>query len=584
MFEIIYLTINQQKEIESNILKDDPLQLSCDDLMTIRAALRVLNVLEIITVDLGVSGKYVVWYNAEFKVINIQDSISYFRNINDNKLAIIINKKGKITFLKINNSLPGSTKVPNDFLPHMQACFKVALEKSSTYTQNPSNDTVSIKVVRKGLKEVPEYHINKLTEIIEKSFQYKKDPKIEMTFLKSNMHGDEGVDRGGLTRDYLSELMEGIIAINKLNFKKMGLLVIPHAKNECKNLEPLPFLNDQEKEIYKNLGKLITYCYHSEREGHFENTYLLGRHFDDSLFNAALCLTAEEIDTPFEDLTLETKLKMGEALLEARVASGMDMKYYKARLDWIRDFDNLTLQQLKDAAFQVLNAECLPDDFTLNNVGDEADVDRINANKDKFKQFLIDSFFTPKGQHGQLGAHLAPIHAIAQGMKSICSPESFPNVNDNAKWNAKFKGQNYVAFSNKVQGSINREEIANQIKLDVHMTKAAELEISKKAKWLQEWVLDGVNGASEEDLKNLLKFVTGSSSLAKDAVIQVKSQIKTYKEDFIPIPRAHTCSFEMELAPVKASYGPEYNDHTKENFIKCLKELALKNPTAYQMN
>ena len=290
-------------------------------------------------------------------------------------------------------------------------------------------------------------------------------------------------------------------------------------------------------------------------------------------------MTAEELDTDFEKLSLKTKLKMCQALLEVRMDEGMDLDYLKKRLDWLNTVDDLDDQQLSEAASSVFYAGCLPDGWTINQLGDDPDLDKIKKDRKKFKHFLIISIFSQQGAHGQFGAQLAPIHAIAQGMKSGCRGDheqnlflqfayyAIPALSDTPDWDQGIRPIGYQAFSNTVQGDFDRQKIADQFVLN----RYGNFEIEKKIKWLQEWILDEENGATEEELKRLLKFLTGSSSLLQNSKITVYEQFGIY----CPVPIAHTCTLVMELAPAPSSYGSEYNDHTKENFIESLKDLVL---------
>lgn len=581
--ESLYSAIKIQDVKSDSLPADEPQQFSTADLMTFRAALLKTGR---IVVDLGEEGKFVVWYNKIYSAINIQDEGSYNAVIQDGKLGIIIDEDGKINSLKINNIIQPnhSTTVPNEFLSRLHACFNKALEVSSAYTLiDPQHSWVApiqIAIVRRGLKEIPEFHLQNLSRAIENKIKTTVDPKIKVSFLKDDLNLANGIDAGGLSRDYFDDLFDGIQLSKELDFVTIqgSSLVLPHSKEEYTSIQGLPILNDQEKSVYQDIGKVISYCYHSQIvPGHYEKTYLIGRHFDDALFHAALCLTAEEIDTPFENLTLQTKLKMCEALLDVRAKAGMDVNFLAKRIKWLNKLKNLDQKELGEAAFDVMYAECLSEDFIKDA---EPDVEKISKNLKQFEACLIDAIFSQNGGYGQLGVQLAPIHAIAQGMKSICHPRPFQDPNDNHYWNTTFHLINPAAFSNKVQGTLNRKEIAAQIKVDSNLQDSDKLEIEKKIIWLQEWIEDEKEGASEEELKDLLKFLTGSSSLPKDKDIHVIAQCGTY----YPVPIAHTCSFEMELAPMAATYGVEFDDFNKKNFIKSLKELVLIDPSTYQMD
>jgi hypothetical protein len=579
----IFASILTTPVAKPNLPVEPLLQFSAADLMTFRAALMKTQQIKI---DLGDEGTFIVWYNSQFSAINIQDVNSYNIFSQSGKLGIIIDDAGQMTSLQINNIAQTdlSITIPDQFLPRVHACFKKALEISSSYIVNsPNNEkpTVEITVVRRGIKEIPEFHLHELSQAIEKSIKKEENPKLKVSFLMDNLTLDQGLDVGGLSRDYLDDLMEGMVKSKSLSFKSLkGSLVLPHAKQNPDHLHSFSLLNQQETSLYRKIGKLMAYCYHSKIDaGYWKKTYLIGRHLDDSLFNAILCLTAQEIDTPFENLALATKLQMSRALLDAHTKAGIDLDFLKQRFDWLDQFNHLDDHKILEVAQHLIYADCLPEEFTINNEGDEPDMEKIRQNRAKLKKCLIDSIFLQKGEHGQFGAQLAPIHAMAQGMKSICHPGPMYQPNDNHYWDIQIQGINYQTFSTKVQGSLDRKEIAQHIQLDPSVQGSAQVEIMKKVQWLQEWILDEENGANEEELKNLLKFLTGSSSLPKNQHIHVTAQVFPY----YPVPRVHTCSFGMELSPVPSNYGFVHNDHTKDNFIKSLKALALQDPSTYQM-
>lgn len=305
---------------------------------------------------------------------------------------------------------------------------------------------------------------------------------------------------------------------------------------------------------------------------------MLGRRFDEGLFRAILSLTAEEIDTPLEKLSIQTKLNMCKALLEANLDAGMDLDYLKKRVAWLENFDQLNDQAILEAAESVHLANCLPQHFTVNNQDDDPDLDKIKQNKGEFKTFLSAALLSQVGVHGQFAAQLAPIQEIARGMKSICGC-TLQTSRNNDHWDTTIRRVAYQEFSNAIQGLLDRNKIAKQIELKNRMYPAnTKSEIEKKINWLQEWIKDKENGATEQELKTLLKFLTGASSLPKDKTISVGAQGRPY----YPVPIAHTCTLSMDLSPEPCKYLT-YNDHTKEDFIKSIKELAFKNSPGFQM-
>jgi hypothetical protein len=448
---------------------------------------------------------------------------------------------------------------------------------------------IEMEVLREGLKEVPEFHLRYLSLAIEKAIKKEADPKISVTFLTRNLRAGVASDQGGPSRDYLNELCEGIVDSKTLSFKfienttgEASSYVLPETKEDYKNQQHRPSLEEQDRLLYEALGKVMMYCYHSEDIAgeKWTKTYSLGRHFDDALFHAALCLTAEEINTPFEDLTIETQLKMARALLEAHKKAGRDIAYLEKRINWLDKFSNLSQADLKEAAQTVCIAEHLSEELTIKRGedDDEPDMEKIEKDKEAFKRCLIDSIFAQGGIHGRrgLGVQLAPIHAIARGMKSICRPNLPQSPNDDIHWNTTIRLTNSIDFSNKVQGLLlDRNIVADRIKLDPAVKQEDQPYLEKKVKWLQEWIK---TEATEEELQNFIKFLTGSTSLPKDKEIIVIAQV----EPCVAVPKAETCSLRMKLAPRDVGQNEEYNNLTKDNFIKALKELVLTDPSAYQ--
>lgn len=549
------------------------------DLMILRAA---LNLKKRIYVNLSESEHYVLWYTPESCKIQIQDLDNYTRAHGDDKLEISINEEGKITSLQFGmEQTPCSETISKKFFDCMVRAFEMIDQGISTYTQSnwPYSSRVDVSVVRRNLKRYPLFHLKEFSKNIENACKTNVFVNLKVVFLEDDLNLCCAHDAGGLSRDFLCDLMEGIIQNKGLCFTAIGKssLVLPQLPNGDKSSNALP-IGEEQRSAYQNIGKLMMFSYQSR-----SSKYVLGRNFDEAIFAAALCLTAEEIDISFTKLNLETKVKMCQALLKVRKDAGMDLTYLEKRVGWLADFDQLDNDQFLEAVLSVYHAEFLPEEFTLNNQGEDPDLDKINQNREKFKVFLIDSIFSQKGAHGQFGAQLAPIHSIAQGMKSVCRPDAVQTMpkmtTANVHWDTAIRALSYQTMSDKVQGSLDRVEIASRIKA-IYLDHDQKIEIEKKIGWLQEWIRDEKNGASESELKSLLKYLTGSSTLPNKEEIRVVPQ---RNQPFCPVPIVHTCNFTMELAPVASQYG-SYHDRDKHNFIKTLKEIALNGPSGYQMS
>jgi hypothetical protein len=465
-------------------------------------------------------------------------------------------------------------------------------------------ENFQVKLVFQELAEIPEFHLVKLSEMLEPLVKLSKepsvkdpedpeDPRYRVIFLENDLSQSEGFDAGGPTRDYLNGMFEACIKSPLFSMSKVAAssLFMPKTQKTIETSElltgsektnPMPALNEEEIKLYQSMGKIIMHCYNSKTdvESFVSNDALsLGRHFDDGLFKAALCLTSDEINTPFENLKEETKLKMCNALLQVSHEEHATDTVTMQRMTYLKKITNnepFDRDELPTAASHVFEADCLPSNFLTKD--DDPDIDAIMNDQPGFKKALLDYLFFINGDSGQMASQLAPIHAIAQGMKSFCAPGTkIPNDND--VWNSNFtsKEEGYVAFSTKVQGSINRADVIARIeliKLPRGIPEGITNIMENKVKWLKDWLQDKENGATDDEFKSFLKYMVGSSSLPEGKKIEIKLQ----SPPCIGIPRVHTCSFEMELSP-ETHIGL---DDTKENFIKTLKDWAL-NTTSYQI-
>lgn len=548
------------------------------ELKTFRAALKQAalllggnNVNRPIQIDVE-GTQYAVWYNSQFDAINIQEWNCWRQGIPDEKLGINIDPNGRIQSIWINGSNTHQTKIPEKYQAHVRACFHKTLERSSTY--RVAHVGISVRVIRRGLKEIPGYHLEQITKMVEQAVKQTPDPKMNVEFLRDDLTVDMGIDAGGLTRDYTDDLLQAVTQMGIFSIIEPSSLVLPRIGQPYDvEADPIPMLEKGEESLFRGIGQLIMYSYHSRSVGHWDSTFVLGRHFDEALFKAALCLKANEIDTPFDQLHLEVKMQIASALIQARVDAGETHdKCYLERVETLSKLlggNLLTDPELTSAAEACYWSESLDEALCE---GGNPDIAKIKDNKELFQQCLIKSIFNSEGAHGQLGSQIAAIHAIAQGMKSVCKPGQH-NPNDNAQWDGTIGQLDYLVFSHKVQGSLNREDIADGIQLKLAV--AGNAEIGKKVGWLKEWIR---SEASNEELRNFLKFTTGVSGFPQGRKITINAQVNPY----YPAPKAHTCSFEMELAPASCQTPcGTFHDRSEEGFIQCLREIALTDLSGY---
>jgi hypothetical protein len=544
-------------------------QFSIEDLTTFRAALqspilqeKCPDGMKLVIRDQA----YMVWFNGKFSSINIQSYADWkVWCKSDNKLGVIIDPSGKITSIWLNGQpQENDLMVPEDWVPLLHEAFKEALKESSIYREKTftfADPVLAVEIVRRGLKEVPEFHLINLCSVIPDQIGPEGTPRLEVIFLNDDLSKSDGLDGGGLARDYLDELMEGLIQSKMLSFEQVeGTPVfLPQAKTPYE-IHPFSLLTEPERILLEALGKLIMYCWNSKPSEEGPNKMAqIGNHFDVSLFQTALSLSADEIDMPFEDLPNNVKLKMAKVLLQRK----MDLDQSNASA--------IQFQFLNPLAILMGEAELTEDCITLFNDYLDLKEDTIITNeqqKSEFKEALQHYVLTAS----KVGNKLSAIHSIAKGMKSFKGLD----------WDGLVKTCKPIDFSLKVQGCVDRQLIVDSfVPEDIKPQDVQE--ITKKVNWLKEWLGDKVGGATDKEVIDFLKYATGSSGLPVNVKIPFVSHIGTKADPHKPFPEAHTCSMKLRIAPEPCAYG-EYNDYTKENYIRSLKELALANKSLYNMD
>lgn len=471
-------------------------------------------------------------------------------------LSIKINSSGDITGVFID----GVRKqfIPESYFPLIQEAITKSSIFSSSYTL--ALGTIFIDILERDIKESPTHHLAQLSSIIDRCATKKKLPVLLVSHLKSNLKSGVGTDANGISRNYLDDLFANIIAkeVIPLNQSKT-VLAFPLTETPFTD-NTISHLSADEKEKYYQLGQVLMYCYLSGKK----QNYCIGQRFDESIFRAAFSLTDEEIDTPFAALSIATYRKLCEELVDAEILKNpqnfslIRIKCAFPVLEW-EEKDPLPSDSTLINAYNVLGEAGFPefDFFTTDDAAMLPDIKKIKnpIHSSQFmtlaKQAVLTLDFNTMPP---LAQRLAPIHELAKGMKFL--------------WEGKAKhwGEiDHTEFNNKVQGSLNRKTIVNMFEL-----KQPNNEVIKKVGWLKEWILDKEKGASPEELQSLLKFMTGSSSLVPGIKLIIETQTTS------PAPISETCFYTIKIANIPTGHSEGYNDHTKEAFIQCLKEVCLQ--------
>lgn len=489
----------------------------------------------------------------------------------DEEIVQIKFNKEKVEGIYYNGKkLDSPLSLPKEFLDLLIHLYIQFLKISSDYNLHKSLFT--IRLYPPGLKIIPAYHLEKLIEHISNV-----EIEFNLYFLEADRGRAKGVDTGGLTRDFFNDLMQA--ACEKLPFAfqriKNLYLYFPAIKRDfndflrelekktfdislkLKDMEGkilFPNLNPAEEKIYYQIGKVFMLCHQSPKD---DEGFLTGHHFDPAIFKAIHALTPNEIDLPFDQLSWKSLLKMCKAISE-----GSEHKFAATICNILLN-ENPSLNDLTNAAHSLLN---------LDEISDEEFNFLIAPNNETFlKNKLLTYVLTAESSMGILCLRLAPIHAIAKGMKSL-------TLRNNQTWKMTILSDKPEDLSDKIQGGMNRKLITESFTYPRYFYKLPEdsrNRINQQLEWLKGWIL---NEATDEELKKILKFITGSSSMPYKVKIKVLAQ----DQDFFPGIKGHTCSYEIELSPKICSYG-KYSNKNYEAFIETIKDITLNNVNGYSM-
>lgn len=481
--------------------------------------------------------------------------------------------------------------IPESMIPIFNEVVRNVYQHTSGYKG------VTIRVIREGIKLIPEWHLNQLCG------WFNNDKYLKVEYLAVNLNPEDGSDVGGLKRDYISTLSSTLQGSETLFATLDGSLKIPRIVRA--EADSILYCNEEEVQAYQNLGHLFIKCYESlSTSGIYDVTLITtGKFFSEAVFKAILALKADEIidsgnpdanvyvkiarillehidpkepptighliecldlnaDSLVDQLayleinsdTLEQYLDLRNPILQKAVQlAGEEYKDNMGlpAIDLIRSDPTSFIKALQSKVILhsavILAGDDYQDDFSRPDIA-SIKKDPVKFINDLRSEIFKDKNLTDELNGVSLGAIVDPTYHIAKGMKDhMSSWEDFITLNP-------------VDVSNKIQGSLDRNKIVDSF--EVHTYSST---INKKMAWLKEWI---ESDATDEELSTFLKFVTGSNSLpeGKNIFIKVQAEQKPYIE-------VSTCSLGISISN-KMKYGnwnKDQWDNTKESFIRNLK-------------
>lgn len=324
-----------------------------------------------------------------------------------------------------------------------------AAEVSTISPSTTSN--YSLTLHQTELHEHPEKILATLNEL----FTQARASTLYITFA-----GEEGIDAGGLRRQFVSRLFSELC--EKMKFEKCENKLFRPILQQDSEGNFLP-LTDVEKATYHHLGNLIMFCLNASE------SYPTGMVLDQGVLDA-MRFMPKDTYTPDELF----------AIFE-RLAS-----YNESDIQLVERFKKYL---------------AMPDDATLQEmaqvIGIDEDIATMKSHLPEIvaalQKYMHDNIFMPR---------LAPLHEIAVGMR--LSP-----FRDRIDFE-KVQQQHPAELSRWLQGTVSKQDIIE--KLEFSETAPAHVQDFLKG-WIQ--------GADEEKLRLFLFAVSGSSALGAGARIKI---------------------------------------------------------------
>lgn len=497
------------------------------------------------------------------------------------------------------NSHPSGSSEPAGPVPLTDA---VRNRQSYQFSRHGhSTEVIKIKVSEQDIKDRPEYHLKQLTDLIETHATEIDHVNLRVKFLGNDGTRQIGQDAGGLSRNYISVLFTSVIANSCVLFGRSATngLAFPTINVDSRlSPEEQARRKEAQMDVCRRLGMLC---------GFFMENFAIGGNFDSSFFSALQAFSTEWINaSSIDELPLAEKISIIEKFLfndraeNQSVEAEPQVQDQEKIVNFLKTdaatFSQVQLQTIFNLAYG-LEIEFSREEPSASRqhfiaeFGDDAEVllglteeqyQRIIGDEDNrafIKEILTEMFlevYSPR---------LQAFHAFAQGMKAMLikgqvrreNPEPDAQIlYGDMAWHELCSRYDYLAFAEKLQGSIDPNKIASSILC----SSDANQFMRTQAEWLRKWIRNPLTPL--QDIKDFLKFATGGTSLpdGKSVAIKRQSERRIGRDasgrevyGYLPAPEAHTCFYQIELSPEPTGPRDGANNRSEENFINCVKAV-----------
>lgn len=435
------------------------------------------------------------------------------------------------SFLLLFNNDQGTPHFPSN---HPLVLAAVELHNRS----NPDSDTIpiTIEVKRSALKENP---IQLLKAFMHKwkTQQFRRDFSLAVTFTREEGEGREaGIDAGGLSRNYLFNLYEGLA-------KKLQLPQFRLGKDS------------EKKQSLEDLGKLFAACYFSQELGHhFSKKLVMGFQIPEAFFRAMTSLKSEDLSEEISNIPIERRMEVlryyliGRQQMEEGELSPTE-KLLTLSLEELSQEEGKEIERaLRERAQQYAEMDDSTSSLAFTEMADLLSkiLNRELSTKDKDSSIKIlkEKLYTHFPNSSE---HVATAQALAKGMCFLVD-EDFPGT-----WDRDFYTKDAQELSDAIQGKFSREDVADAIAVPDTTNPV----LAKKGEWLKEWVLS--SDTPMDLVKGFVLAASGTSSIPKGRNIELVALPDSKAEVTMEL---HTCAYQIDcqsqyLEVQSMGYNPE---------------------------
>jgi len=385
----------------------------------------------------------------------------------------------------------------------------------------------ALETTRSDIKANPTELLNTLIE------KFKNKEFVDR--LKINFINEAGVDAGGLSRDFITELFSALTKQIPVKEYPNGFL-----RPELKAGQSL---DDTNEKTFQNIGRLMMFCLNAS------DSYPIGPVFDRGVYAAIQAFTSLMDNKEFLKQNFDKLLSIYKDLHAYDKSAKKSIEFMEPCLaPWN---DSTKPNVIKRACSIVEDEDALP--LELQGIEDVEELKKLVFEKNlgdtiqnALRKYCMEQFLTPK---------LAPLFAIAQG---ICYAESQPKI----KWEDIIK-MKPKELEEAVQGATDIETIRNTLLKKVSFRDNLDTEEPHKAEWVKQWL----QSADEETIRKFLFLLSASDSIGTIGERSIANKGWTIGKTSSDAVIFHTC-FNMLDFPFHSITSAEHFKSYMEDAMK----------------